>query len=398
MRILRIIYDWPPPWQGLAPHPYELTKAQISLGHTVDVFCGRWPNAGSKEAPEGVTIHSFIREPLPGTISLTSSVFLFFSFLFWKGKKDISVIHSHGHFGIWIYLYRLFLKRFFKNATLLKIPLIAHFHNTTEGRWQATLEKGGSIKLISKYFAWPLSRLADKWAIQAADAYIFVSEAVKEEAVKYYEADPKKCFVVESGVNPQIFTPIGVEEREKTRRELGLDLYDKVILNHGMLVERKNVHLLVEALKFLPADYKLLLVGPGDLDYIERIEESIKNLKLVNRVIRIGYTPYPQVPIAFQASDIFVLPSTWEGVPKVVLQSLACGVPALVSGFKLNGEIGGLSYLENLDPAHIAKYIKQIVESTPMVDINKVRWEYSWKKKASEVEKVYEFINQTTQS
>ena len=46
MKILRIVYDWPPPWYGLAPAPYEMTVAQTKLGHTIDVFCGRWPRAG----------------------------------------------------------------------------------------------------------------------------------------------------------------------------------------------------------------------------------------------------------------------------------------------------------------------------------------------------------------
>ena len=49
MKIARIIYDWPPPWSGLAPHPYELTLAQLKLGHEVEIFCGRWPHAGGFE-------------------------------------------------------------------------------------------------------------------------------------------------------------------------------------------------------------------------------------------------------------------------------------------------------------------------------------------------------------
>ena len=37
MKILRIIYDWPPPWQGLAAHPYELTASQLKEGHEVEI-------------------------------------------------------------------------------------------------------------------------------------------------------------------------------------------------------------------------------------------------------------------------------------------------------------------------------------------------------------------------
>ena len=40
MNILRLVYEWPPPWDGLTPGPYELTQAQLKLGHQVMVFCG----------------------------------------------------------------------------------------------------------------------------------------------------------------------------------------------------------------------------------------------------------------------------------------------------------------------------------------------------------------------
>ena len=113
---------------------------------------------------------------------------------------------------------------------------------------------------------------------------------------------------------------------------------------------------------------------------------------LASRVVKVGYTPYPQTPIAYQVSDIFVLPSSWEGVPKVVMQGLSCGVPCLVSGFKLKEEIRGLYYLENLDPKYIAEYIKAIVENRSIsVDTEKVAVRYSWDERAKEVGKVYEF-------
>ena len=54
MKICRIIYDWPPPWSGLAPHPYEITKAQLKKGHDVTVLCARWPKAGDIEKPKGL--------------------------------------------------------------------------------------------------------------------------------------------------------------------------------------------------------------------------------------------------------------------------------------------------------------------------------------------------------
>jgi glycosyltransferase involved in cell wall biosynthesis len=327
---------------------------------------------------------------------LTTAVLMFFRYIMWRDneKNDVDLIHSHGHFGIWIYLYRNILKRIHPGAWELKTPLVVHFHNTVEGRQQALESKDAEVKPVSKYLDWPLAKLSDKWAVKAADACIFVSEATKEDAVKFYGADPSKCYVVESGVNILTFKPVGQEEFEKTRRDLGLDTWDKVVLNQGAMLERKNIHLLVEALKFLPADYKLLLVGTGDMEYLGRLRESAKKLQLENRVIMAGYTPYPIAPISFQASDIFVLPSSWEGFPKVVTQSLSCGVPVLASGFKAKDEIKGLHYLENLEPEHIANQIKQIVEDpdTQKVDTNFVYGHFSWETKARQVEAIYQTL------
>ena len=208
MKILRIVYDWPPPWDGLAPAPYEMTSAQVKLGHEIDVFCGRWPFAGPIETLKGAKLHPFLREPLRGTLSITTSLIVFFYYLFWRLKNRPDVIHSHGHFAIWIYAYRFFLKKFLPGAKELKVPLIAHFHNTVKGRWEKLEGQDKNIKAISRYLSWPLAQMSDRWAIGSADACIFVSPETKNEAIKHYNTDPSKCFVVETSVNTQLFSPI----------------------------------------------------------------------------------------------------------------------------------------------------------------------------------------------
>jgi len=395
MKILRIIYDWPPPWQGLAPHPFEITKSQVEMGHEVEVFCGRWPKAGAIERPGDIKVNPIDREPFSGTIFFTSSIVLFFKYLKWRKKNTPDIIHSHGHFAIWIYCYRVFLQKFFPWSKELKVPLVVHFHNVAEDRWIQTKKQGKKISTLARYLVWPLSVFSDKKAVKSAAACIFVSRVNMDRAIELYGVDPRRCFVVESGVNPKIFTRVQSEEIEKSRLDIGFDLNDKVILNLGVMSERKNIHLLVESLKYLPRNYKLLLVGSGSIDYTSKIDDVIKVNGLAGRVVKVGYTPYPQTPIAYQVSDIFVLPSSWEGLPKVVMEALSCGVPCLVSGFKLSEEVKGLYYLESLNPQHIANYILSLVDDgKPEVDSNKIALYYSWDTRVKEIEKVYEFAKQ----
>jgi glycosyltransferase involved in cell wall biosynthesis len=376
-----------------------MTQAQVKQGHTFSIFCGRWPFAGPLETLPGCKFTPFIREPVPATLSLLISPLVFLYYLYWRFSHKPELIHAHGHFGIWLYGYRAMLKVIFPWAQELKIPLVVHFHNTAAGRQEALEEHGSAIKFYSKYISWPLAKLSDKWAVKAAAACVFVSQQNRAEALKYYHAQPDKCFVVETGVNTDLFKPVGKEEKEKINRDLGLDPTDIVLVNHGVMTERKNIHLLIEALEFLPPFYKLLLVGSGDKEYLARISSMVRDKNLGNRVIKAGYTPYPETAIAFQAADLFVLPSSFEGLPKVVLQSLACGTPALVSGFKVKEDIAGLYYLDKLEPKAIAQNIVAIIEDkATQVDRTKIMSLYSWTEKAREMEKVYEYALDRTRS
>jgi glycosyltransferase involved in cell wall biosynthesis len=391
MKICRIVYDWPEPWSGLAPHPYEVTVAQAKQGHQIELFCAYWPKAGKIVKPKNTTIHPILREPIPNSIFFVSSVILFFKYILWRKNNTCDIIHSHGHFGIWIYAYRAFLKKHLPWAKELKIPLVVHFHNTAMGRWATFIEKNKEIKEGSKKVGWPMAVYSDKNAVKAAAACIFVSEDNRQEAIKYYGANPSRCFVIETGVNTELFRPVTSEERAKSRHDLNLDEDDKIILNHGVLNERKNIHLLLEAAAYFPPHYKLMLSGSGDGAYMGKLNEIIRDKGLEPKIIQTGYTPYPHVPITYQVSDLFVLPSAWEGVPKAAMQGLACGVPCLVSGFKLSEDIEGLFYLDSMEPVDIAKKIIELIENPSRVDVNKIVNLYAWDRRAREIDKIYEF-------
>lgn len=394
MKILRIFYDWPGAWNGLAPAGYEITNEQLKQGHSITLMCGKW----AKNPPyplNNLNIIPILREPLEGTIYFTSSVILFFKYFFWRNQYKVDVIHSHGHFAIWIYLYR----KLVKNIPYLNFeyePLfVTHFHNTFKGRWENLKNEGKTIKWFSEKVAWPLGIMSDKWAIQTSDLCVFVSQNLLDEAVKYYNADLSKCIVLENGVNTDLFKKVNTIERDKTRKELGYDDMDFVIINYGNMVARKNIINLVESLRYLPINYKLLLIGSGPKDYTDQIDKVIIDNLLGSRIKKIAYTPYPELPIPIQSSDLFVLPSDFEGLPKVVLEALACEIPVLASGFKFTDDLGGVIYLKDKDPKFIAEEIKRISENKPQIDINSFRTKFSWKNRIFILNNLYKrFIDQ----
>jgi len=388
MRILRIFYDWPGAWNGLAPAGYEMTREQLNAGHKVTVMSGFWKNTPPQELPN-LNIIKIIREPLEGTIYFTSSIILFLKYFLWRNKYKVDVIHSHGHFGIWIYFYRKLLKKvpFFKFE--FEPLFVTHFHNTFAGRWDSLKSQGKKVKWISEKIAWPLGIKSDNWALETSDLCIFVSENLLEEAVKFYGADRSKCFVLENGVNTQLFKSVNSIERDKTRKELGYDAFDKIIINHGNMVARKNITALVESLRFLPINYKLLLIGTGPREYLDQIDKVIIDNLLGTRVKKVSYTPYTDLAIPLQSSDIFVLPSDFEGLPKVVLESLACEIPCLVSGFRFSEPVSGVYFLENKSPEEIAKMIQKVTSENPKIDIDSFRIKFSWRTKMHILENLY---------
>ena len=349
MKILRLAYEYPPPWDGLGSAIYEITQAQIKLGNQVEVF-------SSKNFPRALKRFSLFLTTAP-------AVLVGYIFYRLRGKK-VDVVHGHGHITFWFNLYKLFF------GWLDKTPYVLHFHVTAVGREVKAKEKGSKLDFWTKYFEWPLHKFSDKVGCRVADAVICTSQMVKEEALEYYQADPEKVFVVENGVNTKLFVPQPKTLSPKPR-----------LLYVGALSKRKNVHLLIEAMKLLPKEYQLTVVGRGEEKYPSQ-----------ERVEFVGYVEYPKLPPYYQAADLFVLPSSYEGLPKVVLEALSCGVPVLASGFVIKEKIKGLRFLKDLDAKSLAAEIKKTVESEKGVDVEKIRNQYDWSVKAGEIQKIYDKI------
>lgn len=95
----------------------------------------------------------------------------------------------------------------------------------------------------------------------------------------------------------------------------------------GRLTPQKGYDRLVDRMLLLPADARLTIYGEGP----DRpaLETQISRLGLTGRVRLPGFTA--DLPAAIAGADAFLLPSRWEGLPNVVLESLALGTPVIAS-------------------------------------------------------------------
>lgn len=384
MKILRIVYDWPEPWDGLAPAPYFLSRSQGLLGHEVTVLTGGLNGKSLKafkftDRPEkNVFVIKLVRalSKHTGPFFTTSPL----SLLVYLGKRlfrQVDVVHGHGHIMLWFNIYKYIFGK------IDRVPYVAHFHICAKKRKLLAIERGEKFTVAQKIIENPLHELSDWLAVRVADKCITVSESNKQDFIECYKAEESKIIVVESAVPTNIFYDL-------PNKQLS---FNSEIIGVGSITRRKGIHLLIESLKYLPSKYILRWVGSSsDEEYRNELADLAKNLDVSNRVIFEGYVPNMDMPPYFRNALLFVLPSTYEGFPKVVLEALACGVPCLVSGFEAKEKIDGLSYLHSLAPKSIALDIKKTLELNPKVDVSKIKKKYSWDAKAKEIDNIYSII------
>jgi glycosyltransferase involved in cell wall biosynthesis len=138
-----------------------------------------------------------------------------------------------------------------------------------------------------------------------------------------------KLHTIYNGVALDTFQP---RDQAQARREAALPVNARIILFVGNLYPVKNPLLLIAALAQLEMDNPPLLVmaGGGPLESPSR--DLATRLGLASRVIFAGRKTPPEIARLMNAADLLALPSENEGVPNVLLEAFASGLPVVASG------------------------------------------------------------------
>lgn len=178
-----------------------------------------------------------------------------------------------------------------------------------------------------------LERLTSKFT----DAYVSVSEMLSEKYVEKGIGEKEKYYTVYSGMRLDKFYNIKKNiDYEKKQRELGINPRHFVIGNVARMEMRKGHKFLLDAFKKVTLerkDYplKLLIIGEGEDR--EKLENYTKELNLEDKVIFAGYREDVEELMAIM--NIFVLTSLREGLPRVLVQAAAVGIPLIA--FNVDG-------------------------------------------------------------
>lgn len=115
--------------------------------------------------------------------------------------------------------------------------------------------------------------------------------------------------------------------RDAIRQQYHISPDEFVFLSAGRLTPAKDHKNLLQALSQISGSAKLIILGKGELQ--KEIEQTIRDLHLTTRVLMVG--AHPNVNDYYSAADCLVISSAWEGMPMVVIEAMANGLPIVTT-------------------------------------------------------------------
>ncbi len=170
---------------------------------------------------------------------------------------------------------------------------------------------------------------------------IVISESTRCDVVKMLGVPEDRIDVAYCGVD-EMFHPLPAAEVSRFREERGLP--ERFILFLGTLEPRKNVQTLIRAYgawRRAEPDIPRLVVAGGKGWYYDQIFAQVEELGLTGEIIFPGYVSQQDLPLWYNAAELFVYPSRFEGFGLPVLEAMACGVPVVTTNVASLPEVAG---------------------------------------------------------
>ncbi|MCA9282223.1 MAG: glycosyltransferase family 4 protein [Phycisphaerales bacterium] len=183
--------------------------------------------------------------------------------------------------------------------------------------------------------------MSERWAAKRCDVMVTVSDSLRERYLEAGIGRREQYETVISGMEMGAYDDVGAgETREAIRSALGLGDEDIVIGTVARLFELKGHDDVLDALSdVLRADARMKLLWVGDGLWRGRLTERIAGMGLRDSVVMTRLVEPERIPGLIRAMDVLVHPSYREGLPRVVVQAMLCGVPVVATDIEGTGEV-----------------------------------------------------------
>jgi glycosyltransferase involved in cell wall biosynthesis len=219
-----------------------------------------------------------------------------------------------------------------RNWIKLHQPDVINTHSSADS-WLVALatrfmkKRPGVVR--TRHISAPVAKnITSRWLYtRSCDHLVTTGEKLRETFINENGYLPAHITSVRTGIDLARFK---LGDKPASRRTLGLNDHDLIIGIVATLRSWKGHAYLIDAFSSLPSDANLMLLIVGDGPQDEALRQKVAELGLAERVLFAGRQN--NVENWMQAMDIFCLPSyANEGVPQSLMQSQACGLPAVTT-------------------------------------------------------------------
>lgn len=363
LNILRIASDlYPDVTGGGAIHAHAMSKQQAKQGHSVTVLTSDHGNSNrpTVETVDGYTVRRHREFASLFGNSITPGILASFRDLL----ADADVVHAHSH------LY------FTSNvaAAIKRVsdtPLVVTNHG---------LISQTAPKWIQRLFIPTVAR----FTFDTADRILCYTETDRQRLRDRNIRSP--IAVINNGIDCEQFTPPSTDHRPRR------------LLFVGRLTDAKGLPVLLAAFERLAdrhPDLELRIVGDGPQR--SAYETRCRELGIRDRVTFVGDVPYQEMANQYRESRIFVLPSQNEGLPRTVLEAMACETPVITTALpQLEPMVEGAGYTitEGSVDELVASSEQLLADETLCKELGRtgrrrVKRENSWEETVKQTTKVY---------
>jgi len=359
LRIARAVY--PESMGGAAIHVHSMSERQVDMGHDVTILT---TDRGNRELPrrEERDGYQIIRDRELTTL-FGNSITPWFVSSFKRYQDKYDIVHVHSHLSL------------ISNIS----ALLSRFDNTPFVLTNHGLRSQTAPEWVQDIYL----PTVGKFTFNSADTVFTYSESECEQLRELGVSS--SISVIHNGVDCTQFTP---DERSTDKNQL---------LFVGRLRSTKGPHIALQVLHRLQSDFPDLtmkMVGDGPMR--NEITSIVANYRLEDSVDLIAEVPNKEMPRLFNESLIFILPTSREGVPRTLLEAMACGIPVVATNLSQVEPVvdgGGLLVERNID--EFLEAIRTLLTSPEQRQNmstqgrNRVLENYSWKETVAETTKKY---------
>ena len=250
-------------------------------------------------------------------------------FVYAKELRSCTWLKTNQLLGSWAAMITKFL---FRNRLVVRTGY-------TASRFYSQAHKRGH-KVFARILEWIALVFADQYVVASEEDRLWLKN--------------KNISVIPNYVDTDFLSPADFSKKDKA----------PTLLFVGRLEVQKNLFALLDALKNIP-NMVLQIIGSGSL------KEELMNVVNANNlpVQFLGNIPFEQLKQHYQNASVFVLPSYYEGTPKVLLEAMSCGLPVVatdVAGINTIIISGVNGYLCSTDAESISLALQIVLQDSAL--------------------------------